>query len=415
MYTISMTIEQLRTYKTICLLGYGVEGQMTEKFIKKFHPKTRLIISDYHDGEDYYKHQHEADLSIRTPFLSPDLITTNYTTATNLFFGNITNKVIGITGTKGKSTTTSLTHHVLQQAGVKSRLLGNIGIPMLSLFVEGEVDPDEIYVIELSSYQLEDIAYSPHIATILNISEEHLDHHGTMERYIQAKEQIVRYQTEDDYYLFNPKDERLAKLAEHTKAKSLPFSSTLASLEDTELEKLMMHPDDIHCVQTISDLMGIPEEVFVTAVKSYKRLPHRLQTVGTFGGRTFINDSASVSPAALIYALDRVKHIGSLIAGGMDRAYDIKPLIEALVRADLPMIYLLPDLGIRLEKELKRAGKPCMLVDDLKQAVDLAWEQTPRGTVCLLSPGCPSYNQFANFPQRGDMFTQYVTQKEVSQ
>ena len=158
-----MKIEDLKRYKKILILGYGIEGKASEKFIQKFHPGAEIGIADVKIDPHFLETQKEYDLAIRTPTLRPEFITIPYTTGTNLFFANVSNTVIGVTGTKGKSTTVSLLHHILLTAGLQSRLCGNIGIPMLEALNDG-VDPNDIFVVELSSYQLEDIQYSPNIA-----------------------------------------------------------------------------------------------------------------------------------------------------------------------------------------------------------------------------------------------------------
>ena len=182
-----MKIEELEKYKKILILGYGIEGKATEKFLKKYCPESQIIIGDKNNNENYLRLQDQADLVIKTPSLPINLVTKPYTTATNIFFANVNNKIIGITGTKGKSTTASLVDHILKTSGRKSILAGNIGMPMLSIIDEildnnninsssqNDKKMDEtIIVLELSSYQLSDIKYSPHIGCILNIyPEEH--------------------------------------------------------------------------------------------------------------------------------------------------------------------------------------------------------------------------------------------------
>src|SRR3989344_4036143 len=131
-----MKIEELRKYKKILILGYGIEGQATEKFLKKYYPKSEIIIADKSISRDYLKLQDQAELVIKSPSIPIELVTKPYTTATNIFFANVNNKIIGITGTKGKSTTASLVNHILKTAGIRSVLAGNIGRPMLSIIDE---------------------------------------------------------------------------------------------------------------------------------------------------------------------------------------------------------------------------------------------------------------------------------------
>jgi UDP-N-acetylmuramoylalanine--D-glutamate ligase len=209
-------LDQLKQHKKILLLGYGIEGQATERFLKKFHPSAEIGIADRKDDPNYLNRQRDYDLAIRTPLLRPKYVTIPYTTATNLFFANVPNTTIGITGTKGKSTVVSLLHHTLKKAGISSKLHGNIGSPMLDALTEGSSHED-VFVLELSSYQLEDIHYSPHVACLLNVYHE-LHNHDTYDEYFTAKSHITTFQTPNDHFFYNSSDERIVRLASSTRA-----------------------------------------------------------------------------------------------------------------------------------------------------------------------------------------------------
>ena len=163
-----MKLNELKKYKRILILGYGQEGQATERFFKKYHPTVLIGITDKKINANYLDEQNKYDLIIRSPGVPKHLITKPYTTATNIFLANINNIVIGVTGSKGKSTTASLIYSILKKAGKIVHLIGNIGKPMLDVMLN-EIGPNDIFVCELSSYQLDDIKYSPHISVITNL------------------------------------------------------------------------------------------------------------------------------------------------------------------------------------------------------------------------------------------------------
>ena len=199
-----MKLKDLKKYKKILILGYGKEGQATERFLKKYHPTALIGIADQKIDPNYLDEQKKYDLVIRSPGVPKHLVTQPYTTATNIFLANIDNVVIGVTGTKGKSTTVSLIYAILKQAGRTAHLIGNIGRPMLDTMLQ-EIGKEDIFVCELSSYQLDDIEYSPHISVVTNLFPEHMNYHGSLDAYYQAKKNILKFVKIDDYYCYNPK------------------------------------------------------------------------------------------------------------------------------------------------------------------------------------------------------------------
>ena len=179
--------------ENVCILGYGKEGKITEKYLKKKYPELKIGILDQSRDKNYLEKQSEYDFVIKTPGIPKDKIKIPYTTATNIFFAENRNFTIGVTGSKGKSTTSSLIYEILKKSGKKVRLLGNIGNPMLGALLDSP-KPNEIFIIELSSYMLEDIEYSPNVAVLLNLFPEHMNYHGGVNNYYQAKNNIFKFQ-----------------------------------------------------------------------------------------------------------------------------------------------------------------------------------------------------------------------------
>lgn len=405
-----MKIDELRKYKKILILGYGLEGKSTEAFLRKFCPECEVGIADKSLNESYLDLQDEYDLVIRTPSLRSDLVKGKYTTATNIFFANASCKVIGITGTKGKSTTAKLLNDVLSLANKHIFLAGNIGKPLLDLLVEEALTNESYVVAELSSYQLSDIHYTPNISVILNLDEAHLDFHGSMDAYKEAKLHIIDAAQKNDVLVVN-KDIDITELK--TNAQIITFDLPINPIHK-------FHEDTVAAIEKVVDYLDLDKSIIQTAAGSYKALPHRLENVGTFDEITFINDSASTVPAATIYALKALRNVNTLIVGGMMRDHSMDALVDAVVNSEVENVVLLPDIQSELSEQFAKV-KPDLITlkaNDMDTAVQISFEHTKKGTICLLSPGFASYNMYTGFPQRGDDFVNNVkkyAQKETQE
>ncbi|OGK61621.1 UDP-N-acetylmuramoylalanine--D-glutamate ligase [Candidatus Roizmanbacteria bacterium RIFCSPLOWO2_12_FULL_37_7b] len=402
-----MKIDAIREYKKILILGYGVEGRSTEKFLRKFAPDVTIETADQKDGPDYLEKQKSCNLVIKSPGIPKKFVTKPYTTATNIFFANSKYRTIGITGTKGKSTTSHLVHSILRNAGKSSELAGNIGEPMLDLLLS-DIDESSIIVLELSSYQLEDIQYSPHVSCILNIYQE-LHNHVSFGAYFEAKAQIAKYASKKDYYVYNSGQLELEQLVFHTKAQPVAYK------DNDESDIGPFYQSNVSASLTVTSLFGINRNAAREIISQTKPLPHRHQYVGIFKGIKFYNDSAANHPAATLQALSRITNVSTILLGGQNREYDFRDLVEKLFELHIDNIVLFPDTEIVLEKLInkKREYRPRIFTtNNMEDAVDFAYKHSPSGTACLLSPGAPSYTMFRNFPERGNEFMRCVKQYE---
>jgi len=231
--------------KKILILGYAREGKSVHRYLHKHYPQTTIGIADknkirpevgghikLYTGDNYLESLQKYDLIIRSPGIPLQISEIQraktagkkITSATNIFFSRCPGKIIGITGSLGKSTTTSLIAAILSKKYKDVRLAGNIGFPMIDHL--NKATQKTIFVLELSSFQLEDLNYSPHIAVLLNIVPEHLDRHKTFANYVQAKANIIKYQARKDFVIFNPEHKILAKIAKKAAAKSEFLSKT---------------------------------------------------------------------------------------------------------------------------------------------------------------------------------------------
>ena len=318
-------------------------------------------------------------------------------------------RTIGITGTKGKSTTSSLLAHVLKAAGKPVVLAGNIGEPVISHLNE---PADTVFVIELSSYQLSDLAIAPNIAVILNLYEEHMDYHGSVDEYHAAKMRIAELQTADDVFIFNETFPQLVDLSHRVSSKPIPF----VNRADETLDSLTLLGDhnreNAAGVLAVTDFLGIDRAVVASAFASFKSLPHRLQDLGTHYGIHFVNDSISTTPQSALAAISVFSDsLGAIILGGHDRGYDFTNLAKRVV--DLGVrIYLLQNAH-RLESAIRSIGGEPIMLSTFPEIIQDVIDHCESGSVCLLSPASPSFGQFKNFVERGERFIEAVAQTSL--
>lgn len=401
-----MTIEELKKYKKVLILGYGLEGKATEVFIRSQLPDAQISIADAKDGPNYLDKQSEYDLAVKSPGVNKRLVKIFYTTPTNIFFANAKAPIVGVTGTKGKSTTTSLIHAILKEAGFDARLCGNIGMPAIDELSK-PVNDKTIYVMELSSYQLDDIKYSPHISVILNLFPEHMDYHGSFESYKEAKKNIVKFASDKDYFVFNPDYPELLELSKKTKAKAepmaqdLPFEHKLIPLRGEH------NVLNVRMAYTVAKLLNIEDGKILEAVKNFKPLPHRLEEVGVFNGLTFYDDAISTTPESTIQALGAIDNVGTIFLGGQDRGYSFEALADMVIKKGIRNIVLFPDSGSKIKQALPN-NLNFFETRDMREAVEWAYKVTEPGKAVLLSCASPSYSIWKNFEEKGDLFKKFV-------
>ncbi|NDL68192.1 UDP-N-acetylmuramoyl-L-alanine--D-glutamate ligase [Anaerotalea alkaliphila] len=448
--------------KKIIILGFGREGRSTYAFLRKHLPEQTFHIMDRDPeqaaaslppGEghavvvpagDYLVFPEDADYIFKTPGIPGKLLDSHgakgeRTSQMDEFLRLLGEKVVGVTGTKGKSTTATLLHKTLQAYGFRTELAGNIGRPVLDLVEEaGSVD---WFVAEMSSHQLEETRHSPAMAILLNVFEEHLDHYRSYGHYVGAKLNIARFQKEQDCLVYGCDSrtlkEHLEPLQPSLAGRMLAFGrrennsldadgvflekdgSIRLRLGGGERELFGEAPPSplpgIHsllnslAVLAILQAMGLEDpEPFRKTLERFEGLEHRLELVGEYGGIRFYNDSISTIPQATLCAVEAIPGVETVLLGGMDRGVDYG-VLEAFIleRADLKWICL-PETGHaiadRLLKLHPQAGDRIRKVGDLGEGVALAYGWTTAGKACLLSPAAASYNTFKDFTERGNFF-----------
>ncbi|MBV6683161.1 UDP-N-acetylmuramoyl-L-alanine--D-glutamate ligase [Bacillus sp. JRC01] len=333
--------------------------------------------------------------------------------------------MIGITGTNGKTTTTTLLFEMLADGGQNPLIAGNIGT--VASEVAQEAGPHNKMVVELSSFQLMGIEeFKPHIAIITNLYEAHLDYHGSLHDYWQAKVNITKNQTEDDFLIINDDQTHLIQAVAHTKAQVVPFSTTKEVLDGAYIkedaiyfrDEFIVSLDDIvlpgaHNLENILSavaackLYDVPNESIRKVLSVFAGVKHRTQFVKEVEGRKFYNDSKATNSLATKSALNAFAGPTILLAGGLDRGNDFDDLIPYMKNVTTLIVF--GETAQKLEETGRKAGiESIITVDNVEKAVPVAYEHSRPGDVILLSPACASWDQYRTFEERGDMFIDAV-------
>ena len=424
------TISQLVADKRVLILGYGREGRSSYNFIEQVGgfqcldiadaKEQSVVVDDRHSvvfGDSYLDCLDDYDVVFKSPgIVLPrpiDQYSCYITCQADLFLQVYGQQTIGITGTKGKSTTSSLLYHVLKECGKEVLFGGNIGIPIFELI--GDITDNTTIVFELSCHQLEYAHFSPHRAIFLNLYEDHLDHYGSVEKYWNAKKNLYRNQKPGDLLYCNPDflpadGDCQAEIIPVT-ADCLPFSS-FEEIKGARLRGGHNLTNVAYVYQVCQDY-NIGDESFEAAVASFTPLPHRLEFLGQLRGVDYYDDSISTTVESAISAIKAVPNAGTILLGGMDRGIDYDPLADFLVTTDLEYIVLMYDSGQVLQRKLKLRATPDFMdrvhyIGTLEEACDFVKENASTGTAVLLSPAAASYGVFKNFEERGDCYKQYI-------
>lgn len=460
--------------KKILILGYGREGRSSWAFLEK-HQETleaTITIADLKEipdppaeatvvtGPHYLETMRGQDLVLKAPGISfrdftilrEDKITlaefpgTEISGQMDLFLRFTPAHVIGVSGTKGKSTTTSLCYEILRRFTADSYLLGNIGVPVLDHF---EAMSETTYcAVEMSSHQLEFVTASPEVAVLTNFYPEHLDHYRDYDQYLEAKLNILRYQTSADTAVLSSFEETLidkalaevrgnlylvrdSEIEDYYPSEAPSPTKTFTLGEDLgeglqfsaneETYTLPTNPAllgrhvyrDALLALAATSALGVPLDLQLAAIAEFPGIAHRLEPIGEVDGVRYYNDSIATIPQATILALEALATVGpvtTLLVGGMDRGLDYSAFVEELRRFPIRNLICLPDTGAKI-KALASKYFTCTEVESMREAVALAKAATRKGEICLLSPAASSYNRYKNFEERGEDFREQVLGK----
>ncbi len=442
--------------KKILILGFGMEGESTYKFLRKHFPEKNIFIADRNIelldkhielvedpylevslGENYLNEIEKYDLIVKAPGISlKDEDISKYedkiTSQLELFLEYINIFSIGITGTKGKSTTSSLIYKILIDQGKNAYLLGNIGEPIfndIEQFTEGS-----IAVIELSSHALEYVKKGTNIGLILDIYEEHLDHYKSLEKYIEAKFNLAKYQTEKDFLVYNYDNEFMnnfkfnykvndyaVSLKEKPNTKNKVFlenkiiycnNNKIMNIEEPMKLKGMHNINNIMFIFGVCDILNLDINQAINTIKEFEPLEHRMEFVANINGVDYYNNSIATIPEATIFAVSAIGNVNTLIVGGKDRGVNLSNFIDYLKKCDVENIICLPKTGEYIKQGLESSNKNVYFTNELEEAVKIAKRVTKKKSACLLSPAASSYGYFKNFEERGRLFKQFVLENK---
>ncbi len=411
--------------KKIAILGLGREGSATLKFLKK--NKIKADVLDLKLDKNYADQIKNYEVIFRTPGfprLHPGLLTAEkngviISSHIKLFFDLCPVKIIGITGTKGKTTTASLVYQILKSRyGKKVFLAGNIGEPALDILPK--LKKDSLIVLELSSFQLQDLYKSPHVAVITNVALDHMDPagkfapatHQTAKEYFDAKMNILKHQKYGDFAIIHPSLKKKTKNVGQGKKiypTPLPLKTKLIGRHNLE---------NIALAAAVGKIFKVPKNKILKAVENFKGIEHRLEFVAKINGVSFYNDSAATNPDATLTALKSFEKPVHLILGGSDKGLDYKNLIKYIAKAkNIKTVVLIGQIKNKLNKllknyELRITNLKTKRVKTLKEAVLTCFKSSGRNEVVLLSPAAASFDMFANYAQRGDEFNKIVNRME---
>ncbi len=435
----------------IAILGFGQEGQAAYDYWRS--PDNQLVACDQNEavelpsdvarqlGPDYLKNLDGFDVVVRSPGIAPsDIVAANspgiltkVTTGLNEFFRVCpTKNIIGITGTKGKGTTSTLIAKMLEAAGKTVHLGGNIGVAPLDV-LKGSIQPDDWVVLELSSFQLIDLAYSPHIAVCLMVVPEHLNWHADMDEYVNAKRQLFAHQTVDDLAIYFSGNEASQKIASASPGRIIPYSAKPGALvqnnqimidgqiicRTSELKLLGQHNWQNVCAAVTAvwfSLSEIEEQVeqnikaMHSVLTAFTGLPHRLELVREVNGVQYYDDSFGTTPETAIVAIRAFAQPKVIILGGSDKGATFDELTQAVAASNVRTVVLIGDTGPAIKQGLRRAGYE-HTVDGgttMHSMVAAAKSQAQSGDVVLLSTGCASFGLFQNYKDRAQQFNQAV-------
>ncbi len=470
--------------KKIAVIGSGVEGLSSEKFLKKHGALVTVLdknpsfakASEGRHGEDYLEGLDKYDLVVRSPGVKLEFLkdalkksarggsgskgkSPEITSQTKLFFDLCPCPIIGVTGTKGKGTTSSLIYEMLKKQshsathfakatrvkkasrdkGFNAYLGGNIGVPPFKFL--DKLNAQSIVVLELSSFQLLDLTKSPHIAVLLMVTSEHLDYHKTTEEYINAKRNILRFQASNDYAILNRDYSASNESDIHTNAKVFYVSTerdgydgcfikdNAVILSQNGKEEKVINSSEVllpgkHNLENVcaavmaATLSGVSKENIVSILKTFKGLEHRLELVAEINGVKYYDDSFSTTPETAIAAINAFKNPEILILGGSSKKSNFEELGKVISEAS--NIKAIIGIGIeweRIKAQFRIQNSEFIIIegaDSMEKIVTAASRIAVSGDVVLLSPACASFDMFRNYKDRGEQFKAEVRKLRTS-
>ena len=453
---IDKIIKEIASYDKVLILGFGREGKSTYNLIRKYLKDKFLYIADLNTklldnnsylcddknlkvilGENYLDNLGEYDLIIKAPGVNfknveYESFQDKITYQSDLFLKYADCMTIGVTGTKGKSTTSSLINYILSNTMDNVIFVGNIGIPIFDKIEE--MNSKSIVVIELGVHQLQFIKSSPKISILLNLYEEHLDLYKSYDVYKNSKLNIFKYQKDGDYKIWG-----LDSVDSYNSFVDGPNTYTFSTDLDKVKNGVFIDSNGLYLVKgnnkeliysksrtrkllgdhnlyniaaslCVCDILGVPCDRVLDLIDEFNPLEHRMEYVGKYKEIDFYNDSIATIPEAAINCLKSISNAETFIVGGMDRGVDLSTLINYLKTSNIKTCICLKDTGYMIADELNKLNSniKTIKVNDMEEAVREAYLNTTSGMACVLSPAAASYNVYKNFEERGKDYKNWI-------
>lgn len=421
----------------VAVLGLGIEGSDAVKYLLSMGARVSLFDQKPESEIDFggikknslnlylgpkynLKLLKDFDAVVRSPGVYrylPEIVDaeksgTEITSPIKIFFEECPGKIIGVTGTKGKGTTSTLIYETLKSDSRDVYLAGNIGKPYLELLPR--LDKESIVILEMSSFQLIDMNVSPNIAVVLNITADHMDWHKDIEEYVNAKKNIVLFQKPSDFAVINEEYDVPRNFAESIKSKIIFFSKN--KLDSKFKTKLLLRGEhnleNIAAAVAVAKILKVDEKKIGKVIRNFKGLEHRLELVGSVKGIAFYNDSFATGPQPTIAAIKSFTEPETLILGGSDKGLDYSELGDVVNhRANIKNIILIGTTASKIGGFLKKNLGFRILnlgFSSMDKIVKKAFEATEKGGVVVLSPASASFDMFENYKDRGNQFKEAV-------
>lgn len=385
----------------VAILGWGVDTQDVEPYLRAQGHEVTVLDEKEKPFGDLKKY----DLIVRSPGVyryRPEFEGLNMTSKTKIFFDVCSGKIIGVTGTKGKGTTSTLIYEILKKAGKDVYLGGNMGRGIFGDL--DKMDKDSWIVLELSSFQLIDLHKSPHIAVVLMTTSEHQDWHSSSDEYVEAKASITKHQSSSDFVIYNKDYPNSVKIGLQGTGKKIAVS------RDDWNKSLRLRGDhnreNMAAAAAVAKILDVKSQIVEEVAKEFKGLEHRLEEVATVNGVTYFEDSFSTTPETTIAAIKSFTEPLILIAGGSEKGSDFTELGKVISESkNIKAVILIGLMAKRIEDVI--FNKEIKLIRDLKnmqEIVEAAAKIATEGNIVLLSPGAASFDMFKNYKERGNQF-----------
>ena len=424
----------------IAILGYGVEGESVYNYYRALHPDAQFVAYDNKpepknalpDGVEFVGGVKDfkgidVDIAVKTPAIAPWNVGVSgeVTTMTREFIKRCPAPIIGVTGTKGKGTTSSLITSILEAAGKKTWLVGNIGVGAFDVL--DQISSDDIVVYELSSFQLWDLDVSPHIAVVLGIEPEHLDVHKDMDDYVAAKANIAAHQKATDTVVYKDGNSYAMEIARQSAGEHIPYQSDVhAHVRDNyfyygeqeicSVDVLRIpgiHNQDNACAAMTAIWSWVQDgDVIARGLAAFEGLPHRLKFVRELDGVMYYDDSIATTPGSAIAALEAFTQPKVIILGGSYKGSVYDELAKKITASNVRKILLIGDEAPKIEAAIKAEGVTQYtnlgLSVTMSDIVSEAKQSAQSGDVVILSPSCASFDMFRSYVDRGEQFIRAV-------